>query len=393
MKKVRVGLVGANFMGRAHSNAYRQIPFYWPELPAQPEMKVLCERIQERGIACGKQFGWGEVVFDYKDLLKRDDIDLIDIATPNNQHAEMIIEAAQAGKHVFCEKPLATNLADAKAALKAVQKAGVMHMINFNYRRAPAVSLAKRMIDAGLLGQIYHWRATYLQDWLLDPAAPMMWRVQKAIAGSGALGDLMAHSFDLALWLVGGIDSLVCDTRTFVKKRPKLESFNTGLGGKAKAGAPMGTVDVDDGSLALVRFSNGAMGSFEATRFGAGHKNSNIFEINGSKGSLRFDQQRMNELEYYSVEDGDLAGFRTILATEDTHPFLGLPGGGPRYWPAGHILGYEHTFINGVADLMTTIAKKKLPSPNFADGVKVQALLAACEESADGGKWVKVPKV
>ena len=393
MKEIRVGLIGANFMGRAHSNAYRQVPFYFPELAAQPVMKVLCERLEDRALACARQFGWPEAIFSATELFKREDIDLVDITTPNNQHVELIIQAAEAGKHVICEKPLATSLQDARAALAAVRKAGVLHMINYNYRRAPAVSLAKRMIDAGLIGQVYHWRATYLQDWLLSPQVPMMWRVQKRIAGSGSLGDLMAHSIDLALWLVGDIDRVSCDMATFIKKRPKLEATDAGLGGKAKAGAPMGTVDVDDGVIALAHFKNGALGTFEASRYAAGHKNANVFEINGSQGSLRFDQERMNELEYYDATEGDLAGFRTIQATNDTHPYLGLPGGGPRYWPVGHILGYEHTFINQFADLMTAIAKKKLPSPNFEDGVKAQAVLEACEISAHEGKWAKVPKI
>ena len=393
MKQVRIGLVGYNFMGRAHSNAYRQVPFFFPELPAQPVMQVLCGRTKERTRAAAAQFGWPEAVFSVNELLTREDIDFVDITAPNNQHAELVIRAAEAGKHVFCEKPLATSLKDARAALKAVQKAGVIHMICHNYRRAPAVSLAKRMIDDGLIGQVYHWRALYLQDWLMSPETPMMWRVQKRIAGSGSLGDLMAHSIDLALWLVGDVDRVSCDMETFIKKRPKLETFDTGLGGKAKAGAPMGKVDVDDGVIALARFKSGAMGTFEATRFAAGHKNSNIFEINGSQGSLRFDLERMNELEYYNTAEGDVTGFRVIQATEDSHPYMGLPGGGPRYWPVAHILGYEHTFINTVADLMTAVAKKKVPWPNLEDGVKTQAVLEACDTSAREGKWAKVPKI
>ncbi len=394
MKEIRVGLVGYNFMGRAHSNAYRQIPFYWPELPAMPVMKVLCGRTKGRTEAEAQRLGWSEVTHKFGDLLARDDIDLVDITAPNNQHAELIAQAAEAGKHVFCEKPLATNLADAKAALKAVKKAGVIHMICHNYRRAPAISLAKQMVDSGLLGKIYHWRALYLQDWLLSPEVPMMWRVQKKIAGSGSLGDLMAHSIDLALWIVGDINSVASTMETFIKKRPKQESFDTGLGGKAKAGAPMGKVDVDDGVIALARFANGALGTFEATRFAAGRKNYNTFEVNGEKGSIRFNLERMNELEYFNAEDDDdTAGFRVIPATQDSHPFMGLPGGGPRYWPVAHILGYEHTFINTIADLMVAVAKKKIPWPNFADGVKTQAVLEACGMAAENGAWVKVPQV
>ena len=393
MKNIRVGLIGANFMGRAHSNAYRQVPFYWPELPAQPEMKVLCERLPERAAACAQQFGWSEYVLNDTELLDRDDVDLIDIAAPNNQHAELIIRAAQAGKNVFCEKPLATSFAEAKQVVAAVKKAGILHMICQNYRRAPAVALAKQMIDAGILGKIYHWRALYLQDWLLNPNAPMVWRVQKKVAGSGSLGDLMEHSVDLAMWLVGDITSVACTMETFIKRRPKLEVENTGLGGKAKAGAAMGTVDVDDGVIALARFANGALGTFEATRFAAGRKNFNTFEINGEKGSLRFNLEVMNELEYYNVADSDKDGFRTIQVTSDSHPYMGLPSGGPRYWPVAHILGYEHTFINTVADLMAALAQKKMPCPSFEDGLRSQAVLEACSKAAEEGVWVKVPKV
>ena len=390
MDQINVGLVGYNFMGRAHSNAYRQVPFYFPELEAAPVMKVLCGRSKERVDACAKQFGWQETVYDVDELLARDDIDLVDITAPNNQHAELAIKAAEAGKHVFCEKPLATSVEDGERMVQAVKDAGVINMICHNYRRAPAISLAKKMIENGDLGTIYHWRSLYLQDWLLSPDTPMMWRVQKDIAGSGSLGDLMAHSIDLALWLLGDIDSVACTMETFIEERPQLDSFDTGLGGKAAADAPMGHVDVDDGVIALCRFANGALGTMEATRFAAGHKNYNWFEINGSKGSLRFSLERMNELEYYSTEDpDDRTGFRLIQATEDVHPYMGLPGGaGPRYWPVAHIIGYEHTFINTVFDLCQAIAKGEQPWPSFEDGLKTQRVLAACEAASAEGNWV-----
>ncbi len=396
MKEVRVGLVGYNFMGRAHSNAYRQVPFYFPEVKAKPVMRVLCGRSKDRVAACAAQFGWEQIETSFRKLLERDDIDLIDITSPNNQHVEMAIAAAKAGKHVFCEKPLATNLADAKAALAAVKKAGVINMICHNYRRAPAISLAKRMIANGDLGEIYHWRALYLQDWLMPPDVPMMWRVQKAIAGSGSLGDLMAHSIDLALWLLGDIETVACTMKTFIKKRPKLEVVDTGLGGKAKAGAPMGTVDVDDGVVTLAKFANGALGTFEATRFAAGHKNYNWFEVNGSKGSLIFNLERMNELQYYNCADpADRLGFRLIQATANEHPFMaamGDPSKGPRFWPVAHIIGYEHTFMNTVFDLMNAIATGKPVQPNFEDAVRTQAVLDACERASKEGAWAKVKK-
>jgi predicted dehydrogenase len=392
VKEVRVGLVGYNFMGRAHSNAYRQMPFFFPEVKAKPVMRVLCGRTKDKVVACAEQFGWEQTETRFKRLIERDDLDLIDITSPNNQHVEMAVAAAKAGKHVFCEKPLATSLADAKKALAAVKRAGCIHMICHNYRRAPAVSLAKKMIANGDLGEIYHWRALYLQDWLMPPDVPMMWRVQKRIAGSGSLGDLMAHSIDLALWLLGDIDSIACTMKTFIKKRPKLDAVDTGLGGKAKRGAPMGTVDVDDGVVTLAKFKNGALGTFEATRYAAGHKNYNWFEVNGSKGSIIFNLERMNELEYYDCADpADRVGFRLIQATADDHPFMATEAG-PRFWPVAHIIGYEHTFINTVFDLCNAVATGKPVEPNFEDAVKTQAVLDACDRANKENAWVRVRK-
>ena len=392
MKEVRVGLVGYNFMGRAHSNAYRQLPFYFPDAKAKPVMKVLCGRTKDRLESCADQFGWEDTETKFQKLLERDDVDLVDITSPNNQHVDMVVAAAKAGKHIFCEKPLATSLADATRALAAVKKAGCINMICHNYRRAPAVSLAKRMIENGDLGEIYHWRSFYLQDWLMPPDVPMMWRVQKRIAGSGSLGDLMAHSIDLALWLLGDISKVSCAMKTFIKKRPKLDAFDTGLGGKAAKNAPMGTVDVDDGVTAQCEFKNGAMGTMEATRFAAGRKNYNSFEVNGSKGSIVFDLEKMNELQYYNCSDpADRLGFRLIQATADEHPFMATDAG-PRYWPVAHIIGYEHTFINTAFDLINGVATGKPVEPNFEDAVRTQAVLDACETASKDRKWVNVKK-
>jgi len=369
-------------MGRAHSNAYRQIPFYFPEIESKPVLKALCGRSPEPLAQAAAVMGWEETETDFDTLVACDDIDLIDITTPNNVHAEMVIKAAQAGKHVFCEKPLAMSLAEAREAQEAVEAAGVVNMICHNYRRAPAVSLAKQMIDDGALGTIYHWRSQYLQDWLVDPQAPAVWRTQKEIAGSGALGDLLAHSIDLALWLVGDIERVCCDMETFVDERPPLG----GSGEQIK-------VDVDDGVVALARFANGALGTMEATRFAPGHRNYNFFEINGSGGSLRFNLERMNELEYYDCADSDgQQGFRVIQTTEGGHPFMGVSDNGGRYWPPGHIIGYEHTFINTVADLLKGIEAGESPAPTFADAVKTQAILEACENSAEAGGWAEVEK-
>ncbi len=387
MQDIGVGMVGYSFMGRTHSNAYRQVPFFYPEVSIKPVLKAICGRTQEAVDTAAKQMGWEEAVYDFDQLLDRDDIGLIDINTPNNMHVPMVIKAAQAGKHIICEKPLGMNVAETEDALKAVQEAGVVHMLCHNYRRIPAVWLAKDMIEAGLIGDIYHWRATYLQDWLMDPSAPLFWRCDKEIAGSGALGDLMAHSIDLALWLVGDIDHVCGPWRTFVKQRPKLESTDSGLGGAGSE--EMGDVTVDDATVALAQFANGALGTFEATRFAPGRKNYNCFEINGSKGSLRFNLERMNELGYYNAEDpGEEAGFATIIANADCHPFQGLPDGGPRYWPGGHNIGYEHTFINTIHDLLEGIARGESPHPNFEDGVKIQKVLAAVEQSCQKAAWI-----
>ncbi len=392
MEQINVGLIGYNFMGRAHSNAYRQVPFYFPEVAAKPVMKAICGRTKERVDACAEQFGWESVEYDVDDLLARDDIDLVDITVPNNMHADVAIRAIEAGKHVICEKPLATTVEDAERMVEAANKAGCVNMLCHNYRRAPAISLAKQMIENGDLGEIYHWRSLYLQDWLMSPDVPMMWRVEKEIAGSGSLGDLMAHSIDLALWLLGDIESLACTMETFIKERPQLETFDSGLGGRAAEGAPMGTVDVDDGVVALCRFANGALGTMEATRYAAGRKNYNSFEVNGSKGSLVFNLERMNELEYYNCDDPeDRLGFRLIQATADCHPYMGLPeGAGPRYWPVAHIIGYEHTFINTIFALCEAVAKGEQTWPSFEDGLKTQKVLAACEEAAEERGWVEL---
>jgi predicted dehydrogenase len=295
----------------------------------------------------------------------------VDICTPGNAHAEMAIAAAEAGKVVFCEKPLANTIAESEAMLAAVKRAGVLHMLCHNYRRAPAVSLAKRMIEAGELGEIRHFRGAYLQDWIVDPESPRVWRLEKAKAGSGALGDIASHSLDLARYLVGEIEEVSGLLKTFVDERP-LED-----------GSGRGPVDVDDAALCLARFANGAIGSIEGSRFCPGRKNYNRFEINGSKGSLVFDLERMNELEVYR-EEGANSGFRTVLATDPTHPYVDA------WWPPGHILGYEHTFTHTVFDLIAAIESGELPSPNFEDGVANQRLLGAVERSSLSRQWERV---
>jgi len=382
---INVGLVGYKFMGKAHSNAWRQVArFFDPKL--KPVMKAICGRTEEAVAAATEKLGWEGYETDWRKLVARGDIDLVDICTPGGvSHKEIVLGAAEAGKHIFCEKPLANSLSDAQEMLEAVQRAGVRHMVNFNYRRAPAVALAKCMIDDGLIGQIYHWRAVYLQDWIIDPDFPLVWRLDKSIAGSGPLGDLAAHSVDLAHYLVGEIAQVTGMMQTFIEERP-LPAEMAGLA--AVAGQERGKVTAEDAVAFLARFQNGAFGTFEATRLAAGRKNCNRFEVNGSKGSLAFNFERMNELEYYSREDDpDYQGFRVIQATEPTHPYMSV------WWPPAHIIGYEHTFIHGVYELLNAIAEDEMPVPNFVDGVKCQAVLEAVERSAQSGEWVKVQGV
>ncbi len=302
--RLRIGMVGYKFMGKAHSNAYRSLPMFFPSAPLQPEMSVICGRNEQGVQAAARQFGWSESVTDWRDLVKRNDIDLIDINAPSDVHKEIVVEAALHGKHLFCEKPLALSLADSRDMLQAAEEAGVSHMIGFNYRFSPAVQLAKQLVESGRLGKIYHFRAFFLQDWIMDPSFPLVWRLQKEVAGSGSHGDLGAHLIDLARFLVGEFHEVIGMSETFIKQRP-LALEMTGLSAKGSAGAnaPMGEVKVDDATLFLARFAGGALGSFEATRFAAGHRSTNSFEINGSLGSVRFDFERMNELEVYFTQD------------------------------------------------------------------------------------------
>jgi predicted dehydrogenase len=373
MPEVNVALIGYSFMGRAHSNAYRQVvPFFSPRLT--PRMKVLCGRNKAGVRKAAARLGWEETATDWREVVAREDIDLVDVSTPGDSHAEIAIAAARAGKAVFCEKPLANTLSEAKAMLAAVKKAGVTHMICHNYRRIPAVQLARQLIAAGRLGKIRHYRATYLQDWIVDPKFPLLWRLQKNLAGSGALGDLASHSVDLARFLVGEITEVAGAMETFIKRRP--------LPGNPKKS---GTVTVDDAAIALVRFANGAMGSIEASRMAPGRRNYNRFEINGSEGSLAFDLERMNELEvFYRADAPAEQGFRRILVTERDHPYI------QAWWPPGHIIGYEHTFTHTVFDLLQAMDRRKLPTPNFEDGVRNQAVLDAIERAAASRRWLKV---
>ena len=367
MRKLNIAMIGYGFMGRAHSNAWRQVRSFF-DVPYEPVLKVLCGRNETEVKKIADRFGWEEHATNWEDVVTRSDIDVVDVCSPGYTHAPIVIAAANAKKILFCEKPLANTLSEAEQMLDAAEKNGCVHMICHNYRRAPAVSLARQLIDDGKIGTIYHYRGTYLQEWLHDPNSPTRWRLDKSQAGSGALGDLFSHSTDLARYLVGEITDLVAMLNTFVHQRPILNS------------ADVATVDVDDAALSLVRFDNGAIGSIEATRYATGRKNFNRFEINGSRGSLSFNLERMNELEVYS-DDGPDSGFKTIQATDRAHPYLS------GWWPPGHIIGYEHTFTHTVLELLQALADDRLPVPNFYDGVKNQRVLDAVERSATSRRW------
>jgi predicted dehydrogenase len=384
-KEVGIGLIGYAFMGKTHSNAYRQVTkFFDPTVT--PKLRAICGRNEENVRRAADHLGWEGYETDWRKMIDRPDIDIVDISTPGNEHKEMAIYAAQAGKTVFCEKPLGNTFADAKAMLEAAEANKVVNMVCFNYRRVPAIALAKRMIENGDLGRIYHFRARYLQDWIADPNFPLVWRLQKEIAGSGTLGDIGAHILDLSTFLVGQISSLCGMTETFVKERP-LQAATTGTEGlTAQATTEMGQVTVDDAAAFMARFENGAMGVFEATRFAPGRRNFNTFEINGEKGSISFNFERMNELEYFSTEDkSDRQGFRTINVNENDQPYAGV------YWPAGHIIGYEHTFINTVYDLLEGHAKGESPEPSFRTGAYNNLLLETVEKSAESKSWQDIP--
>jgi predicted dehydrogenase len=382
MTDVNVALIGYKFMGKAHSNAFRQVRRFFPG-KLTPRMTVICGRDAAGVEAAARQFGWEEYDTDWRRVVERKDIDVVDVSTPGNLHAEMAIAAARAGKHILCEKPLANSLADAKAMLAAAEKAGVQHMIMHNYRKIPAVAFAKKLIEGGKIGTPYHYHGAYLQDWIMDPNFPLVWRLEKKFAGSGALGDIAAHAIDFARHLNGEFDSVVSQMTTFIKKRPLVGTGAGSWGAKGSKGK--GKVTVDDDSNFLTRFKNSSVGVFESSRFCGGRRNYNTFQVYGSKGSLAFNLERMNELEFYDRTDKQAdQGFKTIMVTEGVHPYVGA------WWPPGHIIGYEHTFVHAIADFLTALEKNTLPSPNFKDGVANQAVLDAVERSAKSGKWEKV---
>jgi predicted dehydrogenase len=373
-KELRVGIVGAGFMGRAHSNAYIDVAHFF-DLPGVPVMQAACDTNEACLKPFADRFGWKSIETSFEKLLERDDIDLVDICTSNATHLPIAIAAAKAGKHILCEKPMARNAAEAQAMLEVATSAGVIHMVAHNYRRVPAIALAKQLIDQGKLGRIYHFNAVYYQDWLINPQFPFVWRNDIKTSGSGAHGDMNAHIVDLARFLVGEVKEVSGAQEIFVKERPYAD------------GSGKGQVTADDATYFVARFREGALGSFLCTRFATGQKNFLRLEIFGSNGSIKFNLERLNELEYYSTTElPSEQGFRTILVTESTHPYVNA------WWPPGHIIGWEHTFIHEVRDFLVAVDSKSPVHPDFYDGLRCQQVLDAVAESAEHGKWVTIPE-
>lgn len=381
-KTMNVAIIGTKFMGKAHSNAWTNAPHFF-ELGIRPVLKVACGQDRQALAEFAENWGWQETETDWRKIVEREDVDIVDIGVPQHLHRDIAVAAAKAGKHIFCEKPLALTVAEAQEMLDAATAAGIVHYVNHNYRRVPAVMLARQLIDEGKIGRIYHWRGAYLQSWIMDPNFPLTWHLRKETAGSGPQGDLNSHSVDLARFLVGDIASVTAMTANFITQRPLPGEGAATFSAGSAAGGPKGQVSVEDAAFMLVNFQNGALGSFEATRFALGRKNYNAFEIYGEKGSLVFNLERMNELQYFSAEDSANAqGFRTILATEPVHAYVA------NWWPPGHIIGYEHEFSHAVVDFMHAIEAGGSIAPNFADGLAEMKVLEAGLESARTGRRI-----
>jgi predicted dehydrogenase len=376
--EIGVGMLGYAFMGKAHSNAYKTIPYMMYPPPAIPKLVSVSGR-NEAGVAeAARRYGYQKYTTDWREQVNDPNIQLFDNGGPNDQHAEPCIAAAEAGKHILCEKPLASTAEESKLMLDAVEKAGVKHMVAFNYRFVPAIRQVRNLIDSGALGQIYHWRAVYLQEWIMPHyGTPKIWRLDKKVAGSGAIGDLGAHIIDLAHYLVGDVKSLSAYTKTFIEERDLPDGIGTGK------------VDVDDAFVAALEFQNGAVGTLEATRFAGGRKNYNCFEINAEKGSIRFNLERMNELEVFWVgeEPKETQGFHNVLITEGHHPWW------ENWWPHGHIIGWEHTFVHEITHLLDSIVNNREVGPHgatFEDGYKTAVICDAIIASAETKRQVDI---
>jgi len=375
-RPLNIGMIGYGFMGRAHSNAYSQVNHFF-DLQYRPVLKAICARDEAKAKAFAATWGYESVETDWRKLIARKDIDAIDICTPNNMHREIALAAAAAGKTILCEKPLAMNSREGAEMATAVEKAGVANMVWYNYRRVPAVTLAKNLIDAGRLGKIFHYRAVFLQDWTISTDLPQggagLWRLDVAAAGSGVTGDLLAHCIDTALWLNGGIDRVTAMTETFVKERKH------NLTGKVE---PVG---IDDACAFLARFKNGALATFESTRYARGHKALYTFEINGEKASIQWDLHDLHRLSYFDHQDeGTLRGWRSIHVTDGDHPYMG------KWWVPGLQIGYEHSFVHQVADFLEGLANNKPASPTFRDALETQKVCDAVLESGRTSQWVAV---
>lgn len=373
-KEINIGIVGTQFMGKAHSNGYLSVPHFF-DLENAPVLHTACSRNTDQLSNFSKKYGWQHQANDWKKLVQNNAIDLVDICTPNNLHYPITMEAIAKGKHVLVEKPMAMHTQEAQEMYDAAKDAGVVHMMIFNYRFVPALSLARKLIKNGKLGKIYHFNAVYYQDWLIDPKFPMAWRHDVKTTGSGAHGDMNAHIIDLARYLVGEFEAVTGLQEIFTKERPFVN----------KKG--LGKVTADDTTQFMARFQNGAVGSFNATRFANGRKNHMRLEIFGSEGSLIFNLERLNELQYFSQSDTkEIQGFRNILVTESEHPYIDA------WWPPGHIIGWEHTFVHQFATLIKGIVDQKGVSPNFYDGLRCQQVLDAVVDSAQRKVWVAIQK-
>ena len=376
MKKLNVGLIGCGFMGRTHSNASRKVNNFF-DLKYQPVLKAVCDLDEARAKAFAAKWGYESYETDWRKLIARKDIDLVDITLPNNMHREVAIAAAKAGKMILCEKPLARNGPEGLKMVQAIEKAGVPNMVSYNYRRIPAVTLAKQLIDEGRLGRIFHYRAKFLQDWTmskdLPQGGPGLWRLDVKVAGSGVTGDLLAHCIDTALWLNGGIDKVNAMTETFIKQRKHTET------GKVEK------VGIDDACAFLARFKNGSLATFESTRYARGHKALYTFEINGEHASIFWDLHDLHRLQYFEHRDeGRLRGWRNIHVTDGDHPYMG------KWWVPGLQIGYEHSFVHQLADFIQGLGKRKPASPTFRDALETQYVCDAVLKSARTSRWEKV---
>ena len=373
-KELRIGLIGCGFMGRTHSNGYNRVRNFFPDLEYLPVLKAVCSRNADNAKAFAEQWGYESYETDWKAVLAREDIDAIDICTPNNMHAEIAIAAAKAGKMILCEKPLARTLEEARQMVDAVNEANVKNTVWYNYRRLPAVTLAKQIIDSGKLGRVFHYRAQFLQDWTISADVPQggagTWRMDVDVAGSGVTGDLLAHCIDTAMWLNGGIKDVSAVTETFVKQRMHQVS------GK------MQDVGIDDACIFHCHFDNGSLGVFESTRYARGHKAQDTFEINGENASIRWDLHDLNRLEYFdNSDDSQLRGWRSIHVTDGEQPYM------DKWWVPGLGIGYEHSFIHQVADFLKSLETGEPCSPTFKDALETQKVCEAVIDSANSRSW------